>query len=172
MRPSAIFSTSATGILLSAAMTFLSAPQSPTISAKSIYIGALVAGFTNLSQDHLDYHGNMREYFFAKMLLFQKVMKQGIAVINADIAEFAEIKNICNENGNKIISYGKELNADIRIIVIITCKFIYCQILENQVTIKSRQIVEEDRYHFSQSCIFNANTMTKSINNSSKWTFI
>ena len=30
-----------------------------------------VAGFTNLTQDHLDYHGTMDEYFLAKSLLFQ-----------------------------------------------------------------------------------------------------
>ena len=29
--------------------------------------------FTNLTQDHLDYHGTMEEYFRAKSLLFQSV---------------------------------------------------------------------------------------------------
>ncbi len=36
-----------------------------------------VAVFTNLSRDHLDYHGSMEEYFQAKKLLFTRYLKQG-----------------------------------------------------------------------------------------------
>jgi UDP-N-acetylmuramoyl-L-alanyl-D-glutamate--2,6-diaminopimelate ligase len=46
------------------------------------------AVFTNLTQDHLDYHGTMEEYFEAKSLLFSmlasQTRKKGRAVINAD----------------------------------------------------------------------------------------
>lgn len=41
-----------------------------------------VAVFTNLSRDHLDYHGGMEEYFAAKKLLFTRYLKpEGRAVI-------------------------------------------------------------------------------------------
>lgn len=43
--------------------------------------------FTNLTQDHLDYHLTMENYFAAKVLLFanlDRVEKPGAAVINAD----------------------------------------------------------------------------------------
>lgn len=44
-----------------------------------------VAAFTNLSRDHLDYHGNMDDYFEAKMRLFDEVVvDNGTAVIWAD----------------------------------------------------------------------------------------
>jgi UDP-N-acetylmuramoyl-L-alanyl-D-glutamate--2,6-diaminopimelate ligase len=43
------------------------------------------AGFTNLSQDHLDYHADMEDYFAAKMRLFDEVVDPaGTAVIWAD----------------------------------------------------------------------------------------
>lgn len=48
-----------------------------------------VAIFTNLTQDHLDYHGTMDGYFAAKMKLFtalQHGVKRGVAVINIDDA--------------------------------------------------------------------------------------
>lgn len=43
-----------------------------------------VAVFTNLTQDHLDYHRDMEDYFAAKALLFNTDYLQGRAVINLD----------------------------------------------------------------------------------------
>jgi UDP-N-acetylmuramoyl-L-alanyl-D-glutamate--2,6-diaminopimelate ligase len=47
-----------------------------------------VAAFTNLTQDHLDYHGTMENYFAAKRGLFERLnaqtAKRGTAVINTD----------------------------------------------------------------------------------------
>ena len=45
-----------------------------------------VSVFTNLTQDHLDYHANMEEYFAAKALLFNSDYLKGLAVINLDDA--------------------------------------------------------------------------------------
>ncbi|HEX2117808.1 MAG TPA: UDP-N-acetylmuramoyl-L-alanyl-D-glutamate--2,6-diaminopimelate ligase, partial [Acidimicrobiales bacterium] len=42
-----------------------------------------VAVFTNLSQDHLDFHGTMEEYFAAKASLFDPARAE-VAVVNAD----------------------------------------------------------------------------------------
>jgi len=42
------------------------------------------AVFTNLTQDHLDYHGTMEEYFKAKRVLFEKLPPTSWAVVNAD----------------------------------------------------------------------------------------
>ena len=41
-----------------------------------------VALFTNLTQDHLDFHGGMEEYYAAKRLLFE--MEPGTAIVNVD----------------------------------------------------------------------------------------
>lgn len=43
-----------------------------------------VAVFTNLTQDHLDFHRDMEHYFAAKALLFSPEYLQGRAIINAD----------------------------------------------------------------------------------------
>ena len=45
-------------------------------------IGFDLAIFTNLTQDHLDYHGDMESYFLAKRRLFE--MEPGVALVNAD----------------------------------------------------------------------------------------
>ena len=52
-----------------------------------------VAMFTNLTQDHLDYHGTMEKYFAAKMRLFEGVgaPPPRVAVINADDAWGAQL---------------------------------------------------------------------------------
>lgn len=43
------------------------------------------AVFTNLTRDHLDYHGSVDAYFEAKVLLFTRHLRpDGIAVVNAD----------------------------------------------------------------------------------------
>ncbi len=57
-----------------------------------------VAIFTNLTQDHLDYHGTMDGYFAAKMKLFtalQHGVKRGVAVINIDDAYGERIDERC-----------------------------------------------------------------------------
>ena len=71
-----------------------------------------VGAFTNFTQDHLDYHQNMQNYFDCKMILFEKIVqKNGFAVINSDIKEFEEIKKICQKNQLQIIDYGFEAQA-------------------------------------------------------------
>ncbi|MBL0725624.1 MAG: UDP-N-acetylmuramoyl-L-alanyl-D-glutamate--2,6-diaminopimelate ligase [Alphaproteobacteria bacterium] len=75
-----------------------------------------IAAFTNLSQDHLDYHGTMDGYFNAKKLLFSKHLNSnGVAVLNADIPQFDELEKICKDRNIKIFSYGFK-GKDIRMV--------------------------------------------------------
>ena len=68
-------------------------------------------GFTNLTQDHLDFHKTMENYFLAKMKLFEDYAEDGAtAVINADIPEFARISELCAARGLKVYAYGKQGN--------------------------------------------------------------
>jgi len=63
--------------------------------------------FTNLTQDHLDYHGDMENYFAAKMLLFTKMLPENLpAILNYDEKHFAQITKICHKRKQKIISYS------------------------------------------------------------------
>jgi UDP-N-acetylmuramoyl-L-alanyl-D-glutamate--2,6-diaminopimelate ligase len=43
-----------------------------------------VGAFTNLTQDHLDFHGSMDKYFLAKRILFEQLEGTSVAVTNAD----------------------------------------------------------------------------------------
>lgn len=75
-----------------------------------------IAAFTNLSRDHLDYHGSMDEYFAAKMRLFDEVVvRNGTAVIWADDA-WSE-KAICHaeKRGLRLFLVG-ENGHSIRVI--------------------------------------------------------
>lgn len=70
-----------------------------------------VAGFTNFTQDHLDYHKDMESYLLAKLKLFKEVLPHsGIAVLNANSPYFEQIKN---QISNQILSYGVEVLADL-----------------------------------------------------------
>jgi UDP-N-acetylmuramoyl-L-alanyl-D-glutamate--2,6-diaminopimelate ligase len=75
-----------------------------------------VAIFTNLSQDHLDYHQTMEEYFEAKIKLFKMSgikRKPGRAVVNAD-NEYGR-KLIARLGGeNAVVTYGVSSEAAIK----------------------------------------------------------
>lgn len=49
------------------------------------------AVFTNITRDHLDYHGTMAEYFAAKAKLINYLKVTGVAVVNADQPEWASL---------------------------------------------------------------------------------
>jgi UDP-N-acetylmuramoyl-L-alanyl-D-glutamate--2,6-diaminopimelate ligase len=63
-----------------------------------------VGVFTNLTQDHLDYHLNMEDYFAAKALLFSPNYLHGRAIINADDAYGQRI--IASLHGEQVWSYS------------------------------------------------------------------
>lgn len=67
-------------------------------------------GFSNLSQDHLDFHGDLESYFAAKTQLFSMVKAGGSIVINSD-SEWGKRAAECaaaHSKGASIISYGQE----------------------------------------------------------------
>lgn len=67
------------------------------------------AAFTNLSRDHIDYHGTMSAYLEAKKRLFSDLLpSSGTAVLNADIPEFRALLDVCNNAFSYGFS-GKEL---------------------------------------------------------------
>ena len=73
------------------------------------------AGFTNLTQDHLDYHESMDDYFLAKMRLFdERLRTDGVAVVNARDPRGGQIASAMRARGTRIISYGEDTdNADL-----------------------------------------------------------
>jgi len=67
-----------------------------------------VAMFTNLTQDHLDYHGTMEKYFAAKVRLFEGVgaPPPRVAVINGDDAYGSRL--VREVQRSQVMSYGME----------------------------------------------------------------
>jgi UDP-N-acetylmuramoyl-L-alanyl-D-glutamate--2,6-diaminopimelate ligase len=67
-----------------------------------------VAIFTNLTRDHLDFHGTMEHYFAAKRMLFDGSLGRPprVAVVNIDDPHGAELAPIAREAGAEIFSYG------------------------------------------------------------------
>ncbi len=75
------------------------------------------AAFTNLTRDHLDYHGSMDAYRTAKLGLFDRVMAPGgTAVLNIDSPEFEAFRASAERRGHRIASYGARPGADLRIV--------------------------------------------------------
>ena len=68
-----------------------------------------LAAFTNLSRDHLDYHGDMESYFAAKLRLFDEVLRDdGTAVIWADDGEHsARVVAHAEKRSVKIMTVGE-----------------------------------------------------------------
>ena len=70
------------------------------------------AVFTNLTQDHLDYHITMDNYFKAKALLFEHLKENDFAVINADDEYGDRFISVVPE-GVKVLTYGVRQQSDV-----------------------------------------------------------
>ena len=71
------------------------------------------AVLTNLTQDHLDFHITMQNYFKAKAKLFEGLCSEDFAVINADDAYAAQFLQVISPNV-KVYTYGINMPADLR----------------------------------------------------------
>ena len=75
------------------------------------------AGFTNFTQDHLDYHHTFDAYFAAKAGLFDRLLPDdGIAVINMDDPRSADIAAIADRRGQRIVAVGRAAGNDLRLL--------------------------------------------------------
>ena len=68
------------------------------------------AVFTNLSQDHLDYHPDMSGYFGAKAHLLDLMKDGGVTVVNADVKHWRSLPL----QGRRTLTYGVDSAADLR----------------------------------------------------------
>ena len=75
------------------------------------------AGFTNFTQDHLDYHHTFEAYFAAKAGLFNRLLPDdGVSVINMDDPRGADVAAIADARGQRIISVGHGAGNDLRLL--------------------------------------------------------
>lgn len=80
------------------------------------------AAFTNLTRDHLDYHPDMASYFQAKLKLFSEYLQDGGTAVlpyakdgSTSWEWLRPLHNLCVKTGKRIISWGENDRADIRL---------------------------------------------------------
>jgi UDP-N-acetylmuramoyl-L-alanyl-D-glutamate--2,6-diaminopimelate ligase len=89
------------------------------VQRRTFGIGCEVAVFTNLSRDHLDYHGTMERYLDAKLMLFDGrngsaragEMQPSFAVVNADDPHAAAVIAAASRGGLRVLRYGFDLSG-------------------------------------------------------------
>ena len=74
------------------------------------------AGFTNFTQDHLDYHETFHAYFEAKMGLFDRVLPpDAVAVVNLDDPRGGEVAQRAAARGQEVIGIARYAEGDARL---------------------------------------------------------
>ncbi|HYT76226.1 MAG TPA: UDP-N-acetylmuramoyl-L-alanyl-D-glutamate--2,6-diaminopimelate ligase [Vicinamibacterales bacterium] len=66
--------------------------------------------FTNLTRDHLDFHGDMESYFLAKRRLFEILPDGAVGVINVDDRRGGDLATVAR----RPVTYAIDANADVR----------------------------------------------------------
>ena len=72
-----------------------------------------IAGYTNITSEHLNIHGSFENYLNCKLMLFKQTKKDGFCILNHDDEYFETVKAACN---GQVLTYGKGEDNDLRII--------------------------------------------------------
>ena len=101
-----------------ASSTWRSRPRATAFTNVGSTVSSVAAAaFTNLTRDHLDYHGDMAHYRSAKDRLFTTLLTPGgSAMLNADSDEFSRLAALCREIGHPVLAYGADPAADLRLL--------------------------------------------------------
>ena len=78
-------------------------------------LGFDVAVFTNLTQDHLDFHPTFEHYRDAKKSLFDGLDASSTAIVNADDDAHREL---VNDSAARVVTFGTSVDADVRVEVL------------------------------------------------------
>jgi UDP-N-acetylmuramoyl-L-alanyl-D-glutamate--2,6-diaminopimelate ligase len=90
-----------------------------------------IASFTNISRDHLDYHGTPEAYLKAKLILFRNLVDpQGVAVIAVDHVFATEVVDAARGRGLRIIEVGRTAR-EIRLVASVVDGFSQVLTIEN-----------------------------------------
>ena len=122
--------------------------SSHALSMSRVYgIDLDMAVFTNLTQDHLDYHKTFEEYLKAKLQIFTLLSKSSkekkMALINRDIPEFEELKKSLSINHLPYQTYGIHYPADWQ-------------------GISSSMNIYHNLFHTSLTCLYQYNSLLSS----------
>lgn len=69
------------------------------------------AVYTNLTHDHLDYHGDLQSYLAAKLMLSEQMSEQGTDVVNADDPAWEALPQ---RDGRRRVLFGRSNRAAVR----------------------------------------------------------
>ena len=64
---------------------FMEVSSHALVQHRAAHVDFDVAVFTNITRDHLDYHGDMNGYIKAKKMLFDGLKKEAVAIFNEDV---------------------------------------------------------------------------------------
>ncbi len=115
-----------------------------------------IVGFTNLTNDHLDYHKTMENYKLAKSLLFTShIQKRTIAVVNTDSKFSNFFLKLCKKSNLRILDYGRKasflkIQSIKRINNIFEVKIFFCK---EDITLKISCCAEFEVYNMICSLI-------------------
>jgi len=103
-----LFELMAEGVSLGATELVTEVSSHGLDQGRAIGLGFDVAVFTNLTQDHLDYHQTLEKYFAAKRLLFDGTVYPAprVAVINAHDPRASELAAATASAGAEVRTYG------------------------------------------------------------------
>lgn len=74
-------------------------------------------GFTNFTQDHLDYHGTFEAYFDAKAGLFARVLPEdGTVVLNMEDPQVAQVVARADSRGQSVFKVGRDARCDLQLV--------------------------------------------------------
>jgi UDP-N-acetylmuramoyl-L-alanyl-D-glutamate--2,6-diaminopimelate ligase len=111
-----LFEVMADGVALGATELVMEVSSHALDQGRVAGVGFDVAVFTNLTRDHLDYHGTMERYFAAKRLLFDgtRYPAPRVAVLNAGDPHSKAFAEAAENAGSKVVTYGVGVPADWR----------------------------------------------------------
>ncbi len=72
-----------------------------------------IAGYTNITSEHLNIHGSFENYLNCKLMLFRQTKKDGFCILNHDDEYFETVKSACN---GQVLTYGKGEDNDLKIV--------------------------------------------------------
>lgn len=108
-----------------------------------------IVSYTNITEDHLNIHQNIKNYVDSKKKLFSLVKKNGISILNIDDRHYFDVKNCCK---GKVYTYGKNKNSDFQIRKI-NCQenstFFDIKLMEQFYSINSKLIGEYNAYNLT-----------------------
>ncbi len=99
----------AEAVTLGCQYAFMEVSSHAVVQKRIAGLNFKVAGFTNITHDHLDYHGTFQEYIKAKKLFFDLLSTKAIAISNADDRNS---KIMVQNSSARKVTYGLKNLAD------------------------------------------------------------